>query len=129
MKLPQFSLRDLFWLVLMVGISFAWWRDRSGLAMRLWREQQPPNVTVRGTLTAFDESKWMVSVALGSKHGLRKGSQGDIWHNGKYLGNVIVANVSLTDSSCNVNFMNPERGPFTAGHQIDFVIPNPALSR
>ena len=31
MKLPQLSLRDLFWLVLVVGMGCAWWVDRSGL--------------------------------------------------------------------------------------------------
>jgi hypothetical protein len=28
MKLPQLSLRDLFWLVLVAGILCAWWLDR-----------------------------------------------------------------------------------------------------
>jgi len=31
MKLPQVSLRDLFWLVLVVGVGCAWWLDRTQL--------------------------------------------------------------------------------------------------
>jgi hypothetical protein len=29
MKLPQLSLRDLFWLVLVCGLVVGWWVDRS----------------------------------------------------------------------------------------------------
>lgn len=28
MKLPRFNLRDLFWLVLVVGMGCAWWMER-----------------------------------------------------------------------------------------------------
>jgi len=31
MKLPQLSLRDLFWLVLVVGCLCGWWIDRTRL--------------------------------------------------------------------------------------------------
>jgi hypothetical protein len=29
MKLPQLSLRDLFWLVLIVALGLGWWQDHS----------------------------------------------------------------------------------------------------
>ncbi len=32
MKLPQFHLRDLFWLVLVIAIMCAWWLDHGRLA-------------------------------------------------------------------------------------------------
>jgi hypothetical protein len=31
MKLPQLTLRDLFWLVLVCAVTVAWWLDRQGL--------------------------------------------------------------------------------------------------
>jgi hypothetical protein len=34
MKLPQFTLRDLFWLVLVAGCLCAWWADRSRIVAR-----------------------------------------------------------------------------------------------
>jgi hypothetical protein len=30
MKLPRFTLRDLFWLMLVVAMGCAWWLDRRG---------------------------------------------------------------------------------------------------
>jgi hypothetical protein len=33
MKLPRFSLRDLFWLVLVVGMGCAWWLDHASLTV------------------------------------------------------------------------------------------------
>jgi hypothetical protein len=32
MKLPQFTLRDLFWLILATSLGLAWWIDRTRLA-------------------------------------------------------------------------------------------------
>jgi hypothetical protein len=32
MKLPQLSLRDLFWLVLVCAMGLGWWIDRTRLA-------------------------------------------------------------------------------------------------
>jgi hypothetical protein len=32
MKLPQLSLRDLFWLVALVAMGCGWWVDRTGLS-------------------------------------------------------------------------------------------------
>jgi hypothetical protein len=31
MKLPQFTLRDLFWLVLVSAMAVGWWADRLSL--------------------------------------------------------------------------------------------------
>jgi hypothetical protein len=33
--MPRFTLRTLFWLILVVAICLAWWIDRQGLARRL----------------------------------------------------------------------------------------------
>lgn len=32
MKLLRFTLRDLFWLAVVVGLAVGWWADRSNLA-------------------------------------------------------------------------------------------------
>jgi hypothetical protein len=34
MKLPRFTLRDLFWLVLVAGMGCAWWVERQQHAMQ-----------------------------------------------------------------------------------------------
>lgn len=33
MKFPQFTLRDLFWLMLVVGMGLVWWLDHNVLRM------------------------------------------------------------------------------------------------
>ena len=35
--LPRFSLRDLFWLVLVAALGCAWWMDRSRLVAGYWK--------------------------------------------------------------------------------------------
>jgi hypothetical protein len=35
MKLPQLTLRDLFWLVLVCGVLCAWWVESTGLRGQL----------------------------------------------------------------------------------------------
>ena len=35
MKRPQLSVRDLLWLVVVVGIGVAWWLDRSSLNQQI----------------------------------------------------------------------------------------------
>ena len=37
MKLPRFTLRDLFWLLLVVAITCGWWLDRTRLAAETLR--------------------------------------------------------------------------------------------
>jgi len=39
MKLPQLTLRDLFWLVLVLGMALGWWLDRGMLAGQLSKER------------------------------------------------------------------------------------------
>lgn len=40
MKLPQLSLRDLFWLIALVAMGCGWWVDRSALRAEFKRFQQ-----------------------------------------------------------------------------------------
>jgi len=40
MKLPHLTLRDLFWLVLVVAIGCAWWLNRRQLLSLIEREAQ-----------------------------------------------------------------------------------------
>jgi len=35
MKLPQFTLRDLFWLVALAAMAAAWWVDHARLEARI----------------------------------------------------------------------------------------------
>ena len=39
MKLPQLSLRDLFWLVLVVALGCGWWADRQELSEKIYKLQ------------------------------------------------------------------------------------------
>ena len=36
----QFSLRDLFWITVVVGMGVAWWLDRSRLAEQIEKERR-----------------------------------------------------------------------------------------
>jgi len=39
MNRPSFTIRDLFWLVLVVGMGCAWWVDRHGLSTAFSKSQ------------------------------------------------------------------------------------------
>lgn len=76
MKLPQFNLRDLFWLVLVCALAVGWWADRSRLGrkvfgleweaavheqsigvLRLWREDIEAEIERLGYETKFQDDK------------------------------------------------------------------------
>jgi hypothetical protein len=52
MKLPRFTLRDLFWLVLVVGMGCGWWVERQSLTgdVRRLHELAAENAVRIGTL-------------------------------------------------------------------------------
>jgi len=39
MKLPQLTLRDLFWLVLVIGLALGWWLDHRAASQEAWKEE------------------------------------------------------------------------------------------
>ena len=60
MKLPQLSLRDLFWLVALVAMGCGWWVDR----WRLTRERDRIEVELMMVDAAGrDAMPWMISAA------------------------------------------------------------------
>lgn len=70
MKLPQLSLRDLFWLVALVAMACGWWVDRSrATAMQqeaeLWFDRAATlrrELLYRGTDIRFDDDGGMTAV-------------------------------------------------------------------
>jgi hypothetical protein len=51
--LPRFTLRDVFWLLLVVAVSIGWWRDRTQLAAD--RDSVAMNLQTEQTLAQFTE--------------------------------------------------------------------------
>lgn len=59
MKLPQLSLRELFWITLVVALSLGWWLDRSVLSAR-WEALLS---SARGISTDNEAMRWAVAAA------------------------------------------------------------------
>lgn len=75
----KFSLRDLFWLTIVVALSIGWWCDHR------WEEGK----LVTGVVTATN-NRDLVEVSLGTDDGLKTGHTMEV-HRGKtYLGKGIV---------------------------------------
>ena len=49
-KLPQLTLRDLFWLVALVAMGCGWWGERERLRHRISELEKPNDVSVRASL-------------------------------------------------------------------------------
>jgi hypothetical protein len=47
MKLPQLTLRDLFWLVLVIALSLGWWLDRKAIIARMSDEFEKESAALR----------------------------------------------------------------------------------
>jgi hypothetical protein len=90
MKLPQLSLRDLFWLVLVWALALGWWLDRQELATKLAQLEERYFLRFPGVVTAVDPARGLVEIALGSDDGLRRGDTVEWRSNGTMIRLIIV---------------------------------------
>jgi len=72
-KLPQLSLRDLFWLVALVAIGCGWWIDRQRLAGEFARFKEAQFTRVGGSVRGVDAASGFVEIGLGSDDGVLDG--------------------------------------------------------
>jgi hypothetical protein len=65
MKLPQLSLRELFWLVLVCALALGWWIDRSQLVNKYWGQWRDSRVwqaraeSVGTVLCELEPGQWI----------------------------------------------------------------------
>ena len=70
MKRPSFHLRDLFWLVLVVGMGLGWWLDQARIRREVQRLQAIPVKSAQAKLSVaeaeFAQAKEIVQRAPGA---------------------------------------------------------------
>jgi hypothetical protein len=59
MKLPKLHLRDLFWLVLVVGLGCAWWVDRQRIADKERRLDEAIESNARLQSELVERRQWL----------------------------------------------------------------------
>lgn len=87
MKLPQLSLRELFWLLLVCGLASAWWRQNRVYAVELANLRDELRIarelTVVGQVTQVNAGRGFAEISLGSDDGLKLGHMSEI-HRGNH---------------------------------------------
>jgi hypothetical protein len=76
----RFTLRDLFWLTAVAGLSIGWFLDHR------WDEEVEANVA--GVVTAVSGN--LVEVSLGSDDGLQRGNEMQLYRANAHLGRVTI---------------------------------------
>jgi len=79
----KFTLRDLFWLTAVVGLSVGWWLDHR------WEDHGGTTMPIRGVVVATNSSD-LVEISLGSDDGLKRGTVMQVHRGNTYLGKITI---------------------------------------
>jgi hypothetical protein len=78
----KFSIRDLFWLLLLAALCCAWWLDRNRLALQVERLNPNQRVPLDAIVLSVDTTRQLVDVTVGLDDGARRGDILEV-HRGK----------------------------------------------
>jgi hypothetical protein len=98
----QFTLRDLLWLITVVGLSIAWYLDHR------WEEGE--GVSVTGVVTRVTGT--LVEVSLGADDGIENGSEFKLHRGNANLGQITI---QFTDPDRAVGRLHPFHGDIQKG--------------
>ena len=98
MKLPQASIRDLFWLVLVAALGLGWWLDRGKLATEIARLNESSFMRFPGQVTAVDHARGLVEIGLGSDDGLTSGDIVEFQRSDGTVGRLVITQFNYDES-------------------------------
>jgi len=117
MKLPKFSLRDLFWLTLLAALACAWWMDRWQLVREREVLAEAEKSRLRGEVLAVFEKKGLVEISLGRDDGVGNGQILQVYRGNQCLGEITIK-VAEPDRSVGEIDRKTQTGPIRGADKV-----------
>jgi len=110
----RFSIRDLLWLMVVVGLGVAWWIDRRQLALEL---EERFTTKVEGFVIKIDDTVGLSDVSIGIDDGVSLGDVLDVSRGNQWLGRLVVQKV---DYDTAVARIETKRNTIQKGDRVGF---------
>ena len=110
----RFSIRDLLWLMVVVGLGVAWWIDRRQLALEL---EKRFTTKVEGFVIKIDDTVGLSDVSIGIDDGVSLGDVLDVSRGNQWLGRLVVQKV---DYDTAVARIETKRNTIQKGDRVSF---------